>query len=276
MIRFQNDVLPPGSVFQWSRWSARDKKCRQLFAFSLGAFDEIVVNEFQRQWHSQGRVYLNGTAYTSGKLRSLRKVEQEESSRRAGLCDDAREIQESLNSLAPNLFTRAISENFDAASSVASRIPKANVLMEQRRLLRQIHSQPQPFYGASESERTVRLWKSGAIPNLKGDVRRALTRGWEDADLRCSQLAICASLWGLPELQDFLTRGTSFWTYVFDEMDVPTTQRGPVKRAIKDGLYAICYGMEEKHLARPFIGERHWRCTSRNTFHRRAGRTGER
>jgi hypothetical protein len=31
-------------------------------------------------------------------------------------------------------------------------------------------------------------------------------------------------------------------------MGVPATKRGTVKRVIKDGLYAICYGMKEKHL----------------------------
>ena len=246
LIRFRDDVLPPGAVFRWSQW--REGKCRQLLAFHLGAFDDVLAKEYARHWHKCGRVYLDGTPYAAAKQRRLRREQNRDASQKLGLCDDARDIQDYLNSLAPNLFSRASEQNMERAMTTARKLPNPIVSREQTRLLRLIESQPQPFYAPSKDGNTVRLFAAGAIPNLQSDVRRALTRGWQDADLRCAHLAILSGLWKVQDTETFLASGADFWAALLNDMGVPLSQRTAAKRAVKVGLYSICYGMEKRHV----------------------------
>ena len=246
LLPFQRDVLPTGTVIRWSQW--RKGKCRQLLAFHLGSFENVLAKEYRRHWHDGGRVYLDGTPYSAGKQRAIRQEQKQVAAKKPGLCDDARAIQEYLNALPQNLFSRAMERNLDSALAVARQCDNPIVAREQLRLLRHIESQPVPFYGASKDGDTVRLFSSGAIPNLQSTVRRALTCDWQEADLRCAQLAICARLWQVPELQSFLASGADFWSHVLAEMNVPLSEWPTAKRAVKTSLYSICFGMEKHHL----------------------------
>jgi len=113
------------------------------------------------------------------------------------------------------------------------------------RILRYIECQPQPFYGASSKENTVRLFSYAHIPQLRREVRKVFTRGWIDADLRCAQLAICARFWNVPSVLQFLYDGRDIWEFLYDELNIPQELRRAAKPALKEALYSLCFGMEE-------------------------------
>jgi hypothetical protein len=208
LIRFRDEVLPKDAVLRWSGW--REGHCRQLVDFHLGAFHHLLEKEYARQWHDSGRVYLDGSAYTTAKHQRMRHAACEIAWQRSGLCADAQSIQAYLNGLPSHLFTRAVRANLQRARAAAYALEDKQVAAQQERILRHIESQPQPFYAATDAGNTVRLFTSEAIPNLERSVRQALSRGWVDADLNCSQLAICAWLWNVADVQDFLRGGENF------------------------------------------------------------------
>ena len=77
------------------------------------------------------------------------------------------------------------------------------------RILRQIAAQPQPFYSASPNGNTPRLYTGASIPNLKREVRKIFTKDWPTADLKSSQLAICAWMWDIGSILGLLQSGRS-------------------------------------------------------------------
>jgi hypothetical protein len=251
--RFRTNVIPSDGFMSWTEWYQPKRKCRQLRSLSFGPFDAMIEKEHERHWHGQGRVCLDGSVFTVAKQRHIRRAETKEVALLPGLCPDATDIQQYMNNLAPNLFSQLVTANLADATAVALNLPSQNkkqerVRQEQRRLLRHIESQPLPLYTASQEGNTVRLFTRHSIPNLKGDVRRVLTPEWSEADLRCSQLAICARLWNVPEIQAFLATGTCFWEFLFNQMEVAHPLRKTAKNSIKKGVYSICFGMEECHL----------------------------
>src|SRR5207247_3734162 len=63
-----------------------------------------------------------------------------------------------------------------------------------------------------------------------------------------SQFAICASLWQVPDLLDFLGTGQNLWSYLFDALNVSSEARELAKPVFKEAIYSICYGMPRKSL----------------------------
>ena len=252
--KFKRDVLPRDAQMVCTRWTAEGKKCRQLQHLSLGAFDAFITKEYHRHWHDKGRVYLNGTSFSEPKRKATRQEEKKVANLRPGLCTEAKEIQAYLNNLPPNLFSRAVSDHFAKACDVASQLPRSGKMSAElaRRvqlgILKAIESQPKPFYHATEEENTVRLFAAQSIPNLKGSIRRVLTSDWHEADLKSCQMAICARLWGIPELEDFLASRGSFWNFVCDQLAIPVQQREGFIPFVKTAVYSICFGKERPHV----------------------------
>lgn len=248
LIRFQEDVLFPNAGLNWTAGWYR-KKCRQLRRLDLGKFQEVLRGEYLGWWNESGIVYLvDGSVCNTAKGRKLRREQRDYANRLPTLCEHADNIRSYMNALRPNRFTRTVAENLHSARKAVFNLPEGRVKDAQFRILRHIESQPQSFYFPSADGNTVRLNTSEAIPNLKSNVRRALTKGWEEADLRSSQFAICASLWQVPELLDFLKSGKSLWPHLLDYLGIPDEAREQAKPALKKVLYAMCFGMERPRL----------------------------
>jgi len=249
LIRFRDEVLRPvGGELRWT--GSYIRKCRQLKKCGFGRdFNAILRREHRHDWDADGRVYLvDGSAFNRSNKRRLRRREREAAGQFPTLCDHAEHIRTYMNTLPANLFSKKLRERFGDAERCALDLHKSPVRAAQLRILRHINGQPQPFYSPSGEAKTVRLSTREAIPNLEGGVRRALTKGWVEADLRSSQFAICATLWAVPELLDFLRSDASLWTHLFDQMDVVYDLRKAVKRVLKKAIYAMCYGMDRVRL----------------------------
>jgi hypothetical protein len=239
--------LPEGSVLQWSHFNYKTDKCRQLIEFSLGDFDEIVSAERMHEWRESGRVYLDGAAYSTKRQIINRRIARREAFNGDFQCDQAQYIGNYLNSLPPHLFNRVVAENLIDAEAEAYAL-KPESMESQLRLLRFIETNQQPFYHSGKN--SVRLFTNPSIANLQRDVRKALTHGWTEGDLRYSQLAICAKLWKMKIIEEFLREGKSFWIELFRDLGVKESEVAKVKDILKKRLYSICYGMTSRKVHR--------------------------
>ncbi len=62
--RFRRDVMPADS-FEWSLYSKDAEKCRQVDRCEWPAeLENAIPDEIDAKWHKEGRVYLDGTAYS--------------------------------------------------------------------------------------------------------------------------------------------------------------------------------------------------------------------
>lgn len=162
----------------------------------------------------------------------------------------ARQLLTYLNGLPSNRYTllcRRMADAYAAVERITHSEQETRVLIQgqQRRILRAIETQPQPFYKPVKN--SVRIFGANYnITGLKREVRRALTAGWYEADLKQSQLAICAALWPIPEVQAFLAQGGRIWASLFEHFDTAPSEE--VKDIFKDALYAVLYGMSEDGL----------------------------
>ncbi len=247
LIRFNENVLgPAGGKIRWTDWYKPKGKCRQLTNRDFGLeFEELLRQEHLGKWDESGRVYLiSGATYNRSNARKFRREQREAAGRLPTFCAHAEIIRSYMNTLKPNLFTTKVQENYKSALKATFNLPDGPAKDAQLRILAHIKSQPQPFYSPSEAGHTVRLSTSESMANLKRNVRRAITKGWDEADLRCSQFAICARLWNVPELLDFLSTGKSLWKRFFDYLHLAPEKHAIAKSVIKETIYSICFGME--------------------------------
>ena len=154
--------------------------------------------------------------------------------------DVPRKIQAYLNDLPPHGFSQArkkyIAKAYEAVASMPSATERekrsqSNALM----MLRHIDEAPKPLYEVRRN--THRLFAPGSLQGLNRNIRAILTQDWINLDLKSAHLAICARLWGVDSLQDFLSSGESIWDVLIDHMEGALQ-----KQAIKEILYALTYG----------------------------------
>jgi hypothetical protein len=132
---------------------------------------------------------------------------------------------------------RRIFTHLRNAFSFAVEFLQEQKLQREIRILRRILLQPQPIYSASRNGNTARLFTAGHIPDLKGEVRKVLTKGWHEADLRSSQLCICAWLWRIGPLMRFLCDNKNIWDYLFSFFDFFSTNPRPAPPARAAQVY---------------------------------------
>lgn len=68
------------------------------------------------------------------------------------------------------------------------------------------------------------------------------------ADLKSAQLAIVASVWGVPRLSDYLASGRSIWPDLSKHMSLPLAEES--KAVVKGALYAVTFGAGNHRMAR--------------------------
>lgn len=98
---------------------------------------------------------------------------------------------------------------------------------------RGIEEQPRPLYEVKAN--THRLFAHKSLQDLNREVREVLSRDWVQLDLAGAQLAICAKVWGVRRVYDFLKNGGRVWDELLPYMGLP-------KDVVKKALYALIYG----------------------------------
>ena len=205
---------------------------------------EVIRKEINKEFIGE-KVYIsNGNKKNLEKERSVSKDTQNICQQEIDIlnCKPAKDIAQYLNNLPLNSFTKIV-ENCDYAIKVANKIDNENSKLQQLLILDLIQEAPKPF--VKPSENTDRLFGYGAnITNLKKEVRKALTKGWYEADLKSAQLAIVAKLWNIPEVISFLQSGKSFWKEMMAYLNVDDS----AKSLIKDHTYGVIFGMSKERL----------------------------
>lgn len=260
---FKRDVLPN---FDWSGYSKSDGKSRAVVhsGFSQG-YQQLLDAEKSNVWKFDKRVYfLSGQAYNRANREAQKALQRRDAFEMMKLTEnqDALMIGSYLNDLPSNAFTNIVNRNLEAAIEVAKSMiykPKRKMKESERRLietrnrernlevLATIEAQAQPFYKPVEN--TVRLFTiTDSIAQLSTPVREALTNGWVEVDLKSSQLAITATLWGATDVVEFLQRGGNIWREMFLYYEIEPNV--DIKKAFKDALYALLFGANETEVQR--------------------------
>ena len=256
-----------GLAIRYSNWDSTSGLSRVLTSLPLPPHIRAAVGaEEQNVSKALNLVSIvDGSKYNTAKQRAWREADRSVALERLAdsACPDAMALGSYLNGVCPHRYT-ALLTNLEAAAQVARTLPKPDAARQQIRVLRAIRDQPVPFYVPSSRGRTVRLFGlNESLLSLKKEVRQTLAPHWRTADLRSAQLAIVATQWDIPLVQEFLRDYPgSIWDYLFAELEVERTDER--KRAVKDALYAALYGrtpgfaayMLSRTLGMPGIGGR--------------------
>lgn len=117
------------------------------------------------------------------------------------------------------------------------------------RTLRAIEENPKPIY--QPGERTARITAVGLnLTNVHSKIRRVLTRGLVEYDLKSAQLAINCADWGVPEVCAFLESGGNVWGTIMGEVFPELPPTDDLKTIVKEAVYSICFGKLEKDVRR--------------------------
>ena len=254
---FLQDVIPGcaslmvdniGREWSTSTWVKRDddssykisegKQRRVLLNWPLDV-KTIIDNELNGLYNEE-KVYIeSGNKRNLNKERNFLNLKIEECQQEVEVleCLPAKDIATYLNNLPVNGFNK-IKDNYKAALEEIKKISNHNVKNQQLIILDTISESPKPVYKPTEN--TDRLFGNGAnITNLKKNIRKILTRGWTEADLRSAQLAIVARLWNIKGIDSFVKK--SPW----DSLIIAT---GLTKSMVKDYTYGAIFGMSLKRI----------------------------
>lgn len=236
------------------------KKSRTVSINNLGkAFLDSLNDElasFHRTDNDAKIYFVSGEPWRSLNQTELRNADLAAAGRFPGVVSEAQRLITYLNALPSNLFTSSlVGKNMAKAVTIAEKISNATVRRHQLALLHRITSQPQPFYGASADQKTVRIFaRNPSLLQLRNDVKQALTADWKTFDLRSAQLAIIAKDWGVTSLAKLLADSSK---NVWKELSA-TLGKLPVdvaKAAVKKGVYAIAYGAGKATVGREIKSE---------------------
>jgi hypothetical protein len=154
-----------------------------------------------------------------------------------------------LNSQAQTSLGKLIRSNWPRLESMWRDMPDGERKRAAGYTLRVLDDYARNIY--APSERTVRIHAIGTtIHQLPREMRKAALSGAIEMDMRSSQLAIVAKLWGLPILTEFLASRLSIWPELLGSMGVGEQAKSHVKAA----LYACCYGMGQRNV-RVLLGD---------------------
>src|SRR5438874_858406 len=55
-------------------------------------------------------------------------------------------------------------------------------------------------------------------------------------------------MWRVDSMMQFLANKINFWRYLFDYLDIPKERTGETKPILKEAIYSLCFGMEERYI----------------------------
>lgn len=266
---FKRDVLHD---LEWSGYSAQANKARAVLNTGFSReYQALLDAEKEGIFKGSKRYFLSGKAYNRANREAHRALQREDAFKlwQVSENEDALYVAQYLNNLPSRAFTDIVQKNMEAARAVASNLifkPKRKMSAQQHKeiersirqvnldILAEIEAQSQPIYKPADA--TVRLFTLTAhMGNLKTEVREVLTQGWVEVDLKSSQLAITATLWGVESVVNFLRQGGSIWREMFIQYDLAPDN--DVKRIFKDALYAILFGADKKEVKKHITQKLH-------------------
>jgi hypothetical protein len=255
LLRFQRDVMSP-DTFQFGKgWDWQGHQCRMVTKFILPSpYADALQKE--KEAGTKEVFFCGGDKWSQRKAREMlnRKRKAQEVRDSQWISASAKEVIEYMNNSDARPFTAIVRKNYAAAVAAARKLSSKQWKRELP-ILEAIKKDPKPNYGPSRSKKTPRIWARGrnSIPQLKRKIRKLLTRGWYEADLKSAQLAINAVLWGAERTRAFLEEDGDIWEMFYEYLDIPPEKKTKeVKGELKKTLYAIWFD-REAHLVGPIL-----------------------
>ena len=245
---FQQNIIGAAHFGFLSTWIPNKKARRATYLILPDALQKALdAEDFLCR---EGKVCLcDGTVFNAAKQRAIREEVRQRalSASRAAKSKAAVFVLDYLNNLSHHHFGK-ITRNAAAARKVVASIKGERSRTQSLAYLRSTLTEPQPFYQPSSGEGDRIFGVGGCLTMLGSEVRAALAPDWHEADLANAQLAICAKLWGIKEVEEFLARGVSIWQELIRHMEIPPPLHKEAKAVLKESLYATCYGMSRDNL----------------------------
>ncbi len=237
---FSRDVFS----IKWSDSASSINRARTLISADTPSAMETIVEweQGRKHKHKEGVFFSTGQPFTQRVQNKQRLDQQQEALKEMAKArvPEARRLLNYLNNLPPRTFYNIL-KNMPEAQNKARKLDKDS--SRQLNLLKTISDYYQPFYApVSKSDRLYAI--NPSILSLQRDVRIALTKGWVEFDLQNAQLAIVATMWDIPELKDYLSRGNSIWPYLIKNLNLSSKD----KPILKDAIYPIVFGSSKKNV----------------------------
>ena len=252
---FQKDVLPN---FKWSEYLEgynEDGRCRQVIDFGFGS---ETFAEIRKEKDRTKEVYFaNGKTYNKlnkVKYKKIDAVEYEEMKKHFHLNHTQQYIYDILQKDA--MDGQAITENMkknndlimmaieNLQPKIDDRLPIEEKKARQYAILDSMKEDPRIFYAPTSLQRTPRLHQSNdCLLGLASDVRKAVCRGWYEADLVSSQFVIFCNLLDCEEGKKVIKSGEPLWNHLnFQLTGNHEKPEKSLKDALKTVIYMMCFG----------------------------------
>lgn len=255
LLRFQRDVMSPDTFQFGEGWDWQGHQCRMVTKLVWPPhYAEALQKE--KEQGTKEVFFCGGDKWSQRKAREMlnRKRKEQEVQDGQWISASAKEVIEYMNNSDARPFTAIVRKNYAAAVAAAKALPP-NERQRELLILEDVRKDPKPYYGPSRSKKTPRIWARGrnSIPHFKRQIRKVLTRGWFEADLKSAQLAINAVLWGADRTRAFLEEDGDIWEMFYEYLDIPPDKKTKeVKGELKKTLYAIWFD-REAHLVGPIL-----------------------
>lgn len=163
------------------------------------------------------------------------------------LPDEVIFIQNYMNNLPPNFFTRLVKSKIHQAREMVKFLGLSEQAEKmQYAFLNWIEIFPLPHYQQSLHGRSVRLYSGSSIAALTRELRRFFLSHSSEGDLKCAQLAIGSVLFDYPKIYEFLSdpkNNGDIWREIIPEW-VDPEDFDFVKDHVKEATYSVQYTME--------------------------------
>ncbi|MFN3649323.1 MAG: hypothetical protein ACK47B_07045 [Armatimonadota bacterium] len=153
-----------------------------------------------------------------------------------------------LNDQPRHALLKQIRRGWDATRQYVQELPHGLCRhLTENILLHLLEFSPVPQYSAVE--RSPRLFAQGVNLTQTPREGRGHLLGGTLLDLRCAQLAIVATLWGVDELRQFLADGGAIWKELLGHVGLGD-QLERFKPVLKEAVYGTIYGAKRHNVLR--------------------------
>jgi hypothetical protein len=169
--------------------------------------------------------------------------------------DQQQRILNYLNARPSNQFTAIAQRNREAAYVEADKRENDIDAGMVHHWIDNILDQSKPFYRPSKNGNTLRVFSIGeSLATIPSKVRRALTTGWYELDLKSCGFAVAAMLWNIESINMFLRNGGDLWDDLLRHFD-RYSHRDDLKSILKTCVYALI-NMSSRRFTKEYIDER--------------------
>ncbi len=255
LLEFQRDVIPAMAWTEPTFASTESWHGKAREVLHRG-FDQEMLTMLHKECvspHDDQVDLVSGQPISSHSIYTERKqdtVHYETELAQFSLNETQAKILDYLRRLnVGHLFIKRVALNQEKIEQAIAQLP-ATTQQIQFQILANVHRNPRVYYLPSSNERTCRLSPRGAsIVGLRSEVRKALSSGWVECDLRSSQFAILAARLNAPISEAFIQSGESIWRSFYQHThglfeDPPKT----IKKVFKEAMYSICFGKSVTNL----------------------------